>query len=249
MSFLLHPASAERVPAPGGPLHASVGHRLVNRHGRTNTPEEFDLLDLTWHLLPHVFAPVHTDSTELFTTWLPFPVGGNFLEVGCGTGVTSVMAARSGCAHVTALDITPEAVRNTALNAQRHAVADRVQAVQSDLYDALAPGARFDLVFFNSNAIPAPRDFVYTRPLQHAIFDRDYAAHDRYLREGPSRLTAGGRLFLGFNSLGDASRLHALAAESGVRLVERNRSVRYAGDVPVTFQLLEAFPAGARETA
>ncbi|MEU2408664.1 methyltransferase [Streptomyces rubiginosohelvolus] len=249
MSYPHHPASSERVFASVGPARIGVGHRLVARHGRTSTPEEFELLGLAWDLLPQVFAPAHTDSTELFTTWLPFPMGGSFLEVGCGAGVTAVMAARAGCAHVTAVDITPEAVRNTALNAQRHNLADRVVAVQSDLYDALPPSARFDLVFWNSNAIPAPREFVYARPLQHAIFDRDYAAHDRYLREGLARLTDGGRMFLGFNSLGDAPRLHALAAESGVRLVERRRMVRCAGDVPVTFQLLEATPACDRQTA
>lgn len=198
------------------------------------------MLDRWWHLLPQVFAPAHTDSTELFTTWLPFPTGGSFLEVGCGAGVTSVMAALAGCAHVTALDITPEAVRNTELNAARHGVADRVQVLHSDLYEALAPDARFDLVFWNSNVICAPQEFVYTRPLQYAIFDRSYAAHHRYLREGLARLTETGRLLLGFNSLGDAPRLHTLAAESGVRIVERNQSVRRAGDVPVTFQLLEA---------
>ena len=38
-------------------------------------------------------VPVHTASTELFSTWLPFPVGGAFLEIGSRAGVTAVTAA------------------------------------------------------------------------------------------------------------------------------------------------------------
>ena len=233
------------VPPPDGDALFEVGLRLVERHDRGREAREFEMLGLRWDLVPQVFAPVHTDSTELFTDWLPFPVGGSFLEVGCGAGVTAVTAALAGCARVTAVDINPEAVRNTELNAVRHGVADRMRVLCSDLYDALAPGERFDVVFWNSNVICAPEEFVYTRPMQYAIFDRSYATHDRYLRDGLTRLTPSGRLFLEFNSLGDADRLHSLAAEAGVRITERERTTRRAGDVPVTFQLLEV--AGVRD--
>ncbi|GAA2636326.1 hypothetical protein GCM10010425_43170 [Streptomyces spororaveus] len=232
---LLAPAAA-----PGDDSLFDVGLQLVERHDGGRKPQEFEMQGLRWDLIPQVFAPVHTDSTQLFTQWLPFPVGGSFLEVGCGAGVTAVMAALAGCSRVTAVDINPEAVRNTELNAVRHGVTDRMNVLHSDLYDALAPGEQFDVVFWNSNVICAPEEFVYTRPMQHAIFDRGYATHHRYLREGLARLTDSGRLFLGFNSLGDPGRLNSLAARCGVRLTERERTTRRAGDVPVTFQLLEA---------
>jgi hypothetical protein len=140
---------------------------------------------------------------------------------------------------VTAADINPEAVRNTELNAARHGVANRVRALHSDMFDGLAPEERFDTVFWNSNVIHVPDEFVYTRHLQHAVFDRCYAAHRRYLCDGLTRLTESGRLFLGFNSLGDIDELHRLAAASGARITERMRLTRRSGDVPVTFQLLE----------
>ncbi|MEU4657379.1 methyltransferase domain-containing protein [Streptomyces sp. NPDC023723] len=229
--------AAEPFTDPHAPFE--TGLRLVERHARADTPREFTMFGLRWELLPGVFAPVHTDSTELFTAWLPFPVGGRFLEVGCGTGVTAVMAALAGCAHVTAVDITTDAVRNTEANAARHGVGDRVRAVHSDLFDALAPDDRFDLVFWNSNVVPAPEEFVYSRGLQHAIFDRGYTAHHRYLRDGLTRLTEAGRLFLGFNSLGDLPRLTSLATRSGARITARQDSARHTSDVPVTFQLLE----------
>lgn len=216
-----------------------IGLKLVERHGEETRPRQFEMAGRQWNLLPQVFAPTHTASTALFTEWLPFPVGGTFLEVGCGAGVTAVTAALHGCSRVTAVDINPTAVRNTELNAARHGVLPRLRVLHSDLYGAVAADEKFDLVFWNSNVILAPDDFVYTSRVERAIFDRSYAAHERYLREGLGRLTSGGRLFLGFNSLGDAARLDELVAASGARITERRRETRHAGGVPVTFQLLE----------
>ena len=49
------------------------------RGAAEDRPGQFDLLGRTWTLLPGVCAPVHTTCTELFSAWLPFPVGGAFL--------------------------------------------------------------------------------------------------------------------------------------------------------------------------
>jgi release factor glutamine methyltransferase len=217
-----------------------VGVRLVDRHGADEgRPSQFDLLGLRWDLLPGVFAPVYTASTELFSQWVPYPVGGSFLEVGCGAGVTAVIAALRGCDQVTALDIAPAAVRNATMNAARHGVADRVHAHISDLFDALDPRERFDVIFWNSNVILAPQDFSYSDDVQRAIFDCGYRTHERYLLQGMARLTDGGRLLLGFNTLGDRALLDDLAATAGLRLTELHAYTSGTGDVPVTFQLLE----------
>ena len=218
----------------------AVGLKLVDRHDRLKgRPAEFDLLGLRWDLLPEVFVPTFTGSTRFFSSCLPYPVGGSFLEVGCGTGVTAVLGALRGCSQVTAVDISAAAVRNTEMNVARHGMGDRVRVLGSDVFDALAPGERFDVIFWNSNVIPAPEGFVYTRQVQRAIFDRCYEAHRRYLCQGPQRLSGNGRLFLGFNSLGNIRQLRALASEAGLQVAQRENLTCQAGDIPVTFQLLE----------
>ncbi|MFE9812062.1 methyltransferase domain-containing protein [Streptomyces sp. NPDC005227] len=232
----MEPSRSRSSAGPG----YDIGERLVDRHSAgQDRPLLFELLGLPWDLLPGVFAPVHTASTELFTQWVPYPMGGRFLEVGCGAGVTAVTAALRGCQRVTALDIAPAAVRNTVLNAARHGVGDRVHALQSDLFDVLDPRTRFDVVFWNSNVVLAPDDFRYSSDVQHAIFDRGYQTHHRYLSQGPARLTDGGRLLLGFNTLGDREQLENLAAKAGLQITELNHATRQAGDTPVTFQLLD----------
>ena len=57
------------------------------------------------------------------------PVGLTVLDVGCGSGLLSLVAARAG-ASVTAVDINPEAVRATAANASANELGCRSLAVR-----------------------------------------------------------------------------------------------------------------------
>lgn len=209
----------------------------------------FRLHGREWDLLPGVFAPDHCVSTGFFTESVPFPVGGSFLEVGCGTGVTAVTAAERGCSRVTATDISAAAVENTRLNAARHGLADRVELYQGDVFDGLGPEDRFDLIFWNSPFIdpgaddgPAagPAHDDTRRHLRQAVFDPGYRAHRRYLTGAGARLTAGGRLLLGFSDLGDHDALRRLAADAGLRI----SVLRTSGDLVrgVDYQLLELVP-------
>jgi ribosomal protein L11 methyltransferase len=57
------------------------------------------------------------------------------LDVGCGSGILSVFAARMGAARVQAIDIDPVAVRVTTENAVRNGVGEVVEAAQGSLGD------------------------------------------------------------------------------------------------------------------
>ncbi|MFJ4376944.1 methyltransferase domain-containing protein [Streptomyces albidoflavus] len=213
---------------------------LLRRHtGDTGRPGEFTLLDREWELLDGVFSPTYTPVTGLFTTWLPFPDGGSFLEIGSGTGVTAVVAAQEGCASVTALDLSEEAVENTRRNAARHGAGDRVRVLRSDLFSALGPEERFDLIYWNSNFAEPPEGFVNETDLHHAFFDPGYDAHRRFLREAPARLNPGGRVLLGFSSIGNVELLRALAAESGQKLMLFRSQGREVDTMVIEFQMWE----------
>ena len=54
------------------------------------------------------------------------------LDYGCGSAWAAIIAAKSGCADVTAADAAPGAVQAARLYAARYGVADRVHAVCSD---------------------------------------------------------------------------------------------------------------------
>jgi release factor glutamine methyltransferase len=207
-------------------------------------PAEFTLLGRRWALLEGVFSPHYTVATELLTSWIPFPVGGSFLEMGAGAGVTAVVAAQAGCAAVTALDISTAAVENARRNVKLHGVADIVRVAQSDLFVALAPDEQFDVMFWNSNYIERDPDFDCATELHHALYDPGFETHRGFLVEAPRHLTDAGRVLLGFSDLGSWTSLRELCTELGLT-IDVLKSERRQQNQPVEFQLLEitGFPA------
>jgi methylase of polypeptide subunit release factors len=227
------------VPVNTGSRSFARGEDLMRRHlDRERVTASFTLLGQEWTLLPDVFAPTLTPVTELFSTWIPYPVGGTFLELGSGAGVTAVVAAEAGCAAVTAVDISPVAVEDTLLNVRRHRVGDRVRVLRSDLFGALDPEERFDAIFWNSNFVEPPPGFVNQSVFHHAFFDPDYSAHRRFARDGPGRLTERGRFLLGFSDLGNRDLLDEICAEAGLRIVTLAAETRQT-EIRIEFQLLE----------
>ena len=82
----------------------------ILRHRSPDRPSVFTLFDREWDLVPEVYAPIYASSTRLFTQWLQYPRDGSMLEIGCGAGVTAVMAALSGCRSVVAIDINTDLI-------------------------------------------------------------------------------------------------------------------------------------------
>jgi release factor glutamine methyltransferase len=160
-----------------------------------------------------VFPPTHFQSTGIFTKSLRYASGRSFLEIGCGAGVTAVTAALAGCRPVVASDISEQAVRNARVNAELHGVTNVVSVRHGDLFDVLRDGERFDVIFWNSNFVFVPEDYVYTKEVHRAFFDAGYASHDRFLREAPSYLNPGGQLLLGFSGQGNEQALRQLLAK------------------------------------
>lgn len=204
-------------------------------------PVTFELLGREWALLPGVFNPAGTPVTGLFSSWLDYPVGGSFCEMGCGAGVTAVTAALAGCDRVAASDVSDRAVANTVLNAERHGVSGIVDVRHGDLFAPFGPAERFDVIFWNSNFTEAPAGHVNVSGLHHALFDPGYGAHRRFLEQAPAHLGPGGRLLLGFADIGNPALLRQLAGAAGLS-VRAVRVQRVELEQPVEFQLLEFLP-------
>lgn len=183
----------------------------------TGEDRTFSLLGREWDQLGEVFGGEFMQATAFFTSWLPYPDGGSFLEMGAGSGVTTVMAAVNGCASVTAVDINPAAADNVLLNAKRHGVADRVRAFKSDVFSALREHDTFDVIYWNSNFIESPRDSGTGSLREAAVFDPGYRAHREFIRDAPAHLNEGGSVFLGFSAFtGNEELVFQLAREAGL---------------------------------
>jgi ribosomal protein L11 methyltransferase len=73
--------------------------------------------------------------------------GRRLLDLGCGSGILAIAAAKLGAASVLALDTDPVAVEVAAENVARNGVAAQVQALAGSLPDDAPPP--FDLIVAN----------------------------------------------------------------------------------------------------
>ena len=80
------------------------------------------------------------------------------LDVGTGSGcIALALAAEDPYVRVVAVDVDAAAVAVARRNAARLGLGGRVQALRSDLFAALPPGQRFDVVVANPPYVPAAK--------------------------------------------------------------------------------------------
>jgi release factor glutamine methyltransferase len=160
-----------------------------------------------------VFSPTVFNDTFFYAEALPVPVGGSVLEVGCGTGFIALKAAKKGASSVLATDISPAAVANCRANAEKHNLSDVVAARVSDVFSAVQPEERFDLIFWNWPYVVAHRN--EDDPLECSVFDPTYDSIGRYLHDAREHLSPQGRVMLSFSrGAGNLSLLEERAGEA-----------------------------------
>ncbi len=130
------------------------------------------------------------------------------LDIGTGSGVNAILAARSA-RSVVAVDLNPLAVSAARLNAERNGVSDRVEVRESDVFSNV--DRAFDLIVFD----PPFRWFAPRDMFEVASTDENYTAMTRFFHEARGYLTPTGRMLIFFGTSGDLDYLRRLAAEQG----------------------------------
>ena len=75
--------------------------------------------------------------------------GQDVLDLGSGSGILSIAAAKLGARQVMALDIDPIAVNATCENSRANGVADKIIAEQGSIESVVTSARRFDLIIVN----------------------------------------------------------------------------------------------------
>ena len=136
-------------------------------------PREFNYGTIKLVVDPGVFHPGFFFSTRFILEFLnKQSLGGQrFLEVGCGSGIISILAAQKG-ADVTAIDINKKAVANSIQNAARNNV--KIHVTMSDLFDNVSP-IRFGWIVINPPYYPADakteEEYAWNCGLNHQYFE------------------------------------------------------------------------------
>jgi len=78
--------------------------------------------------------------------------GVKLLDMGCGTGILGIQAAKQGC-DVTCADINPHALKITKNNASKEGV--NIKIIKSDLFENIKEC--FDVIVFNPPYLPSDK--------------------------------------------------------------------------------------------
>jgi len=188
-------------------LHHTTLGALANMRQHV-MPYTTEVMGFQIVVLPNVWSPAYDWSSLFHLENLPDTVGLDFLEVGCGTGIISIAAARKGAHKVVAVDINPDAVRNTQMNFERHNI-HNAEALVSDVLSNVK--GLFDIVTWN---VP----HYGTKPadlLERGCADEDYRGLRTFFSTVGNYLKLGGLVILGFSELGDMDLFEELITENG----------------------------------
>jgi release factor glutamine methyltransferase len=167
-------------------------HDEAYRDQRLSLPTQLRFMNLEIHVDEGVFAP-HPDASGSD----PFHqavadqahAGQRVLDMGTGSGVSGILAARAG-ADVVATDVNPRSIDCARTNAERNGVANRIHFSVGDLFETVE--GDFDLIVFD----PPFRWFRPRDMLERGTADENYRTLRAFMAEAPRRLRQGGRILL-----------------------------------------------------
>jgi release factor glutamine methyltransferase len=179
---------------------------------------------------PTVFHPRFFISSERFAEFIDGLdlSGKTVIDVGTGSGILALAAARAGAANVLAADINPNAAISAAENARANGLGDRVTGIACNLLAAFAPRPLFDVILSSPpKHAGEPRDLA-DRGWHAGPAYRDVAALFDQARE---RLKPGGRIYVMVSSDSDLDLF-------GMRIEQAGFAARLAKEYSI---LIESF--------
>jgi len=179
-------------------------------------------------ILPHVYVPADQSVPAMFTEYAHLMEGRRVLDMGTGTGVLALLAARLGAARVIATDNNPKAVENARLNVERLGLGDVIEVRgPGDLFEPLE-GETFDVILFNAPWIQGEPQTLYDT----ANYDPGYRILDAFLKNASRHLAPGGLVLLQYSDVsqrkGESGMDHLDAAldAGGLEVVTRRSRTR-----------------------
>ncbi len=174
-------------------IYFFVYYGLYHRHKLKKTVTE-KIKGFAFTVYPSVFNPKDYYSSEIFAGFilsLDDLDGRYILDMGCGSGIVSVIAASKG-AKCLAVDVNEMCVKSASENAAQNGFTDSITTVQSDLFEKVPASGKFDFIFFNPPyyAKEPASDF------ERAFFTGEgYTVLKEFIRKAGNYLASGGAVY------------------------------------------------------
>lgn len=167
--------------------------------------------DIVVWVEPTVFPPFITISTKLLLEFVETLElrGKTFLELGCGCGIISILAAQKG-AKVTATDINQIAINALVENAKENQV--NIKIMESDLFQKLQ-NKTFDFIIINPPYYPRkPQSMA-----ENAWFcGENFEYFESLFKQLPTYLNTNNSTFAILSEDCDLEKIQALAYQNGI---------------------------------
>lgn len=145
---------------------------------------------------PSVFPVDRFEDTTFFSNAIKVLPNELFLEIGVGSGVTSVLMATKG-AKVFGVDINTKAILNAKANAILNQVDNNTSFFFSDVFSNISE-IKFDTIYWN---VP----FCYSEIneltiFEKSVFDYQYKSIENFIKNVKKFIKPNGRILIGFSN-------------------------------------------------
>lgn len=197
-----------------------------------------------------VYSPL--EDSELLAQAVEKYAFGNFLEIGCGSGIQCIVAAKKATVKkVVGVDLNEKAVDLSEKNAVLNGVAGKCLFFKSNLFSTLEKlhdvPAKFDCIAFNPPYLPTGEDEKVKGKLNLAL-DGGKTGRvllDKFISAVREHLTPEGIVLLVSSSLSSSKEFENGNKETLAKLVEQGFKAEVVGRQKFFFEELAVFRACA----
>lgn len=199
---------------------------LLHQMEETRRPYVSTYRGIELVVLPRVFFPLlySSDLNGVTAADIRTYRGKRVIDVGSGTGIRAVVAGLSGASEVVAIDVNPDAVRNTQMNIDRYGLTDKVIALESDLFENVT--GKFDCVVAYLQIVP----HEISEDWQVAVFDPGFSIHRRFFREVSDYIKPSSLIKMVHASKGNVELFESMIRDNGLTVSRKKSSKRFGVD-------------------
>jgi len=123
---------------------------------------------------------------------------GDVLEIGVGSGINAISAARKA-RKVVATDINPYAIKCTQENLMANNIEDKVELRKGSLFKPVKSWEKFDIIIFNAPYSP----YKGGTWMERSIMDYKHRTKKTFFSQVRNYLKPGGKIYMSFSDLAD----------------------------------------------
>jgi methylase of polypeptide subunit release factors len=141
---------------------------------------------------------------------------GKVLDIGTGTGVQAILAAKKGASKVIAIDIDLPSLENAEENIKLHKLEKVIELRKSNLFSKIKKSEKFDLII---SQLPFA-DVRYVGPFKHFLFDPGFKLHEELLKKAKDHLELNGQILIPSGDVANEPRLLELIKKEKYAIVK-----------------------------